>query len=375
MTMRTHINNRSQIALVTLSSFVILVSSFAVTAPPYRIEGGDEKLPWYQIKPGEFPPPDAAHRETATLTWSNPYLRTGEYRPDSRVTDHLIRMTPFTVLPCATILFHGAPADLRDIPPGTHVHLQLFLNADKNDFTQVIALADDFSTSVAIGESYRVEELKLDQRRIILSRQSATAATNAKSARVEFIVDARTRLWKSRGFAEEKDLAIGQTVLVNLAVGTANLPVFPRCTDLWLDQESRTLATDRQRVSNLVELKKRGLPAYIETVDNHNPMVTLTLFASGYPELFKDLHVGKKAKLAVADESTRTIEPAGGQGGPDAIESEIIEIKSVPVRSGSSGFQIILKPQILLEGFRPRRVVRLAPPGFDILPAEEHLEY
>lgn len=39
-----------------------------------------------------------------------------------------------------------------------------------------------------------------------------------------------------------------------------------------------------------------------------------------------------------------------------------------------SGFQITLKPQILLEGFRPRRVVRLAPPGFDVLPAEEHLE-
>ena len=104
-------------------------------------------------------------------------------------------------------------------------------------------------------------------------------------------------------------------------------------------------------------------------------MATLTLFASGHPELFKDLKVGKKAKLAVADESTRTIEPAGGQGGPDAIESDIIEIKSVPERSGSSSIQIILKPQILLEGFRPRRVVRLAPPGFDVLPAEEHPEY
>ena len=364
MTMRTYTHShsrRSPLALVTL-----LISSFAAAVAAEA---------QYQIKPGEFPPSDAAHRETATLTWSNPYLRTGEYRPDSRVTDHLTKMIPFTLLPCATILFHGAPADLRDIPPGTHVHLQLFQNADKNAFTQVIALADDFSASLAAGESYRVEELKLDKRRIVLARQNATPATNPKPALVEFIVDARTHLWKGRGFAEEKDLAVGQTVLVNLAVGTANLPVFQRCTDLWLDEESRTLATNRQRASNLVELKRRGLPAYVETVDNHNPIVTLTLFASGHTELFKDLKVGKKAKLAVADESTRTIEPAGGQGGPDAIESEIIAIRSVPARSGSSGLQITVKPQILLEGFRPRRVVRLAPPGFDVLPAEEHLEY
>ena len=77
----------------------------------------------------------------------------------------------------------------------------------------------------------------------------------------------------------------------------------------------------------------------------------------------------------MADESTRTVEPAGGQGDSDAIESEIIEINSVSTRSGSSGLQIIFKPQILLEGLRPRRVVRLVPSCFDILPPEEHLEY
>jgi hypothetical protein len=41
-----------------LSSFVILGSSFADS---FRTDGGDEKLPWFQLKPGEFPPDGSAH--------------------------------------------------------------------------------------------------------------------------------------------------------------------------------------------------------------------------------------------------------------------------------------------------------------------------
>lgn len=366
----------------SLTQFVfglLLLSAAGSSALPggnaYRKDGGDESLPWYQIKPGEFPPADAAHHDNATLTWNNPYLRTGEYRPDSRVTDHLTRMTPFSMLPCATIMFHGAPADLGDLPPGIHVHMELFQNAERNAFTQVLSLADDFSASVAAGETYRVEKLLLSDGKIVLRRQKGALDTDAKTAPKEYMVDARTRLWMGRGFAEEKDLAVGQTVLVNLAVGTARLPVIQRCTDIWLDEESRGLAMQQQRASHLVELRRRGLPAYIEAVDNHNPTVTIVLFASGYPELFTKLKVGSAVRLAVADETLRTVEPAGGQGGGDAIDSEIAEVTSTPAVSGSSGIRLVLKPKILLEGFRPNHVVRIAPPGFAVLPAEEHLEF
>jgi hypothetical protein len=39
---------------------------------------------------------------------------------------------PFALLPYAIVRYHGAPADLRDIPLGTVLHIRAFLPPDPN---------------------------------------------------------------------------------------------------------------------------------------------------------------------------------------------------------------------------------------------------
>jgi hypothetical protein len=53
----------------------------------------------------------------------------------------------------------------------------------------------------------------------------------------------------------------------------------------------------------------------------------------------------------------------------------VVDSKSVLVVPGSSGFQLTFKPSDMLEGFRPRRIVRMFPDGWlvEALPREEEM--
>lgn len=68
-------------------------------------------------------------------------------------------------------------------------------------------------------------------------------------------------------------------------------------------------------------------------------------------------------------------EPAGGQGGPDAMRAEITAHRELPIVQGCGGLQIVIKLPYLLEGFRPGRNVRLMDEksGFQILPPEDRV--
>ena len=55
------------------------------------------------------------------------------------------------------------------------------------------------------------------------------------------------------------------------------------------------------------------------------------------------------------------------------IGSYLKAVKQIPIEPGSSGWQITLKMDLLLEGYRPKRVVRLYPAAWKViaLPREE----
>jgi hypothetical protein len=57
----------------------------------------------------------------------------------------------------------------------------------------------------------------------------------------------------------------------------------------------------------------------------------------------------------------------------DRKRGAILLTEPVPVEPGSSGVRIKLKCDMLLEGFRPRRIVRFYPPTWNVvaLPREE----
>ena len=74
--------------------------------------------------------------------------------------------------------------------------------------------------------------------------------------------------------------------------------------------------------------------------------------------------------MSVAEESLRTYDQNN-----DTRRGPILEIKSLPPAPGSSGVQMVLQPNPLLEGYRPKRFLRVFAGGWrvDDLPREERL--
>lgn len=86
-----------------------------------------------------------------------------------------------------------------------------------------------------------------------------------------------------------------------------------RRAELRLDEESRTLATSRQRARHLARLKERDLPGWMDGVDHAAFVLAVTIFDSGYPEILGRFKSGAGVSLAVGEDTLKTYEPDGGQ--------------------------------------------------------------
>jgi hypothetical protein len=301
--------------------------------------------------------------------------RTGQLRPDRRNdqrTDDYDRALLFTLLPYGTLRYHGAPAELRDIPIGTHLHGQFYFDPKagkdgKGAFTRAFLLEDDFSFHQRQKRVWRVDALQLDKGTVTFTGLSlADEKTDVKPT--VFKVNPATRIWKGRGIGALTDLTVGQSVLLNITVATLKGP--GRCTDIWLDDESRQLATEHQTEVHRAYEKAHGLPGWIDAVDNEKSLVTVTLFGGFDPALANDFKLKGRVAALVAEDSLRAYDQIN-----DRMYCELLEIRTVPGAPGSSGRQFVVKPENLLEGFRPRRIVRLLPDKWplDDLPWEEML--
>jgi hypothetical protein len=92
---------------------------------PFRIDGANEELPWYQLKPHEFPPHHSDHRVGGTLIEVDFIHRRGVLRENS--TGQLV---DFTMPPFGGARYLNSQAELRDIPLG--LNLLFFLNTYVN---------------------------------------------------------------------------------------------------------------------------------------------------------------------------------------------------------------------------------------------------
>ena len=352
-----------------LSLFVILISSFASAAE-------DEKKPApFQLQPGQFPPEASARYFAGELIFMDHVNRTGQLRPDRRDdqrTDDYDRAMRFTLLPFGTLRFHGAPAELRDIPIGTHLHGQFFWEPKagkdgKGAYTQALLLEDDFSFHQRQSRAWRLDAVNLDKGFITVTGLAPPdGKADAKPA--TFKVNAATRVWKGRGFGALADLAPGQSLLLNITVATLKGP--GRCTDLWLDEESRALAAAQQMEVHRAYEKAHGIPGWIDAVDNEKSQLTVTLFGGRDPALIPAFKPKMRVSVLVAEDSLRCYDQIN-----DRMPGELLEVRGVPIAPGSSGVQFVIQPENLLEGFRPRRVIRLLADGWplDDLPWEEML--
>ncbi len=131
---------------------------------------------------------------------------------------------PFAMLPYGIVRYHGAPADLRDIPLGTVLHVRAFLPPDPKISAvpvlpvnnkekiagysgtgvapaenHVLLLEDEPSHCLREGKVWKLKEvdLKNNEGMIVASREPK-AGGDGKASEEKLTFDAATRIWRGR---------------------------------------------------------------------------------------------------------------------------------------------------------------------------------
>jgi hypothetical protein len=370
-------------------------------AKPTKDNSG--KPDWYQLVEGKFPPAGSAHAISGELIQVDHRERRFQLRVDRNDSqDRGVWDLPVdaAMLPYGAIYYHGAPAALQDIPLGTHLHGQFYLadpadprpfpegphnrRTPEADFRRCFRLEDDFTRNARQQQLWKIDAVSLTEMRL-----TATLQENGqpKGSPKLFDLSTSTRVREGEGFSDLKALQPGQTALLNLTWVTLYGP--GRILEIWLDEPSRQLATAHQLERHRNHIRQRGLPGWVEAVDDDTQIVTITFFGSVDPTLFGELTLtnpeplgwplskpeddptAPKGTIAVARDSLMTYDPVNDRKG-----GNILNVNKIPVEPGSSGVQIQVKCDMLLEGFRPRRIVRFFPATWKVisLPSEEEFQ-
>ncbi len=110
--------SRSQLCVLGLGLALFLIASVTTADDePFRPEAG------------KFPPVEKAHSYRGELVFVDHANRRGSIRVAGTGKFYRNDPQPFAMLPYGVIRYHGAPADLRDIPLGTVMHVRAFLPA------------------------------------------------------------------------------------------------------------------------------------------------------------------------------------------------------------------------------------------------------
>ncbi|MDB6175796.1 MAG: hypothetical protein JWL59_5107 [Chthoniobacteraceae bacterium] len=327
----------------------------------FTTTSGSEPHSWYQLKPGEFPPIGTENRVAGELLEVDFIHRTGQFRVNG--TGDLL---DFTLTPFAVISYLNAEADLRDLPLGNRYFFFLYQD-QKGAFTRVAAIRDKYSMLAGEGVSYRLDVIKTDADRLVVTRQKLSANT-ADADQIELPVSDKTRVWKGERQVKLHDLVVGDALLINYGTGPRDDARF--CTDIWVGTETHRLVTEQQRKKHHAFLKFRGIPAWIDYVKGKKMAVTLFGDPAGMRAFLSEEAIdpakwaveGRRVRTVVANEELRTYNPpVDGQG------SKVLEFESVPVANfGCAGICWVLEPNLLLEGFRKGRVVRIFKEGWPL---------
>ena len=387
--------------LAVAASLLFVARLHADEAPPFRTDTNpDKSLKWYRVVDGKFPPADSAHAISGELIQCDHperRFRIRVDRDDSQQVSHFDLPLESAMLPYGSISYHGAPAALQDIPIGTHVHGLFYLRdpGDKTpppqgpnerhsadwEFKRCLRLEDDFSYRARRKQAWRIDAVDLAGKKLTATLVEGGQPVDKPKT---FDLMPGTRVHVGKGFGSLQSIAVGQEVQFNITWATLHGP--GRVLEIWLDEPSRQLATALQLARHRDHVRDRGLPGWIEAVDDEKQIVTITFFDGVDPGLFSELTgidekphgwpfsareddpQAPKGGIAVARECLMTYEPMHDRKG-----GNILAIDKVPAEIGSSGVQIKVKCCMMLEGFRPGHVVRFYPATWPVntLPKEE----
>jgi hypothetical protein len=345
-----------------------------------------EEVKDYVPKPHEFPPPNSAQYFAGELVIVDPINRRGAIRLDGDKkngelsAERYYHGDPlrFAMLPYGSIWYHGAPAELRDIPIGTHLHGYFYLppEGDKSipppqgpphlvpKQNHAILLQDDFSFYSRRGQAWRIVSVDLKAGKLKVASTGNTTADGLKGEHT-LELDRATRVWKGRGFATLEDLASEQVVQIGLDWDPAWGDLHFHCVDVWIDKESLDAATERQRQAHLRYQRYHWLAGWVDHVEQEPggpAIVTVTLFDGIDPTLCDEVRAKAITQgffIAVAEKTLRIYLYADDYTG-GAVSGTGVEVKQIEnPPAGSSGIQLRIRVPLTLEGFRPGRIVRV----------------
>jgi len=151
-----------------------LIGSIAGAAPakvdptyPFRTDLANEHLPWYRLKPGEFPPLHSEHVVDGVLLEVDFIHRSGQFRRSDDGT-----LVDFTMPSFGTVMYLNAEADLRDVPLGIVLHFSTYQD-EQGTFTRVAAIRDDDTTLVADGLTLPLDKIAAVEGKLATDQQRA----------------------------------------------------------------------------------------------------------------------------------------------------------------------------------------------------------
>jgi len=409
---------------LALGCFFVIQANAASEEPrtKHQEPGTDADEP-FRPEAGKFPPLEKAHVYRGELVFVDHANRRGSIRVQGSGMFFRNDPHPFAMLPYGIVRHHGAPADLRDIPLGTVLHVRAFLPPDPKTSAVPILPADNKSkdanhnrgTGIAPAENHvllledepshcqreglvwKLKEVDIQKGRegmIVVTREPKQGG-DAKATEERMTFDAATQIWRGRERlcigeliaegawpAEGKKSLGGQIVLLGITWRPTADGIFTRfhISDIWLDEASMKRATMSQTERHRAFIRSRWMAAWIDAVEYGKfgrATVTATLFGGMDDSLYADFKEGTSAMMNAVENN---LKHTHGAYGPAHMASRgtLLDVTKPAGNAplGSSGIQIKFETDLIIEGIRPGRVVRVRPGNWPQVqvPREEYLD-
>ena len=405
---------------MTRITYPIKALCLCLGLPLFTIAGIAQEKP-FRPEAGKFPPLEKALSYRGELVFVDHANRRGSVRVQGSGMFFRNDPHPRAMLPYGIARYHGASADLRDIPLGTVLHVRAFLPPDPKTSTvpvlpvnnkhmdgnhnrgagtapaenHVLLLEDEPSHCRREGKVWKLKEidLKNNQGMIVATCEPKQGGAD-KAIEEKMTFDAATRIWRGRERLDTEDLiaegiwpaagkkSLGdQPVQIGITWRPTEDGVFTRfhISDIWLDDAAMQRAAHNQTEVHKAFIRSRWMPAWIDTVEYGKfgrAKVTATLFGGMDASLYDDF---KKGSPAMMNSVEMTLKHTHGAYGPAHMASggSVINVTKMTgaVPMGSSGIQILFETDLIIEGIRPGRVVRVRPGNWPRVqvPREEYL--
>ena len=375
----------------------------------------------FRPEAGKFPPLEKAHAYRGELVFVDHPNRRGSIRVQGSGMFFRNDPHPFALLPYAEVKYHDAPADIMDIPLGTLLYVRAFLPPDpkissvpvlpvdskKSDANHnrgagifpaenhAILLEDEPSRCQREGLVWKLKDVEIkDRAGMIVATCEPKKGGDAKATEEKMTFDAATRVWRGREClgidelisegawpAEGKKSLGGQSVLLGICWKPTPDGIFTRfhISDIWLDDVAMQRAAKSQAEVHKAFIRSRWMAAWIDAVEYGKfgrATVTATLFGGMDASLYADFKKGTPAMMNAVEANLKHDHGAYGAAHMSSRGSilEVIKIPGAPPM-GSSGIQIRFETDLIIEGIRPGRIVRVRSGAWPMVnvPREEYL--